>query len=181
MKGLREPNHSGVLRHKDTCMAEQFLPASAEVGVTAIVWGQGTMGRGSIVYMSVYGLCSNTPHAIQSFWPSTGVTFQEISTDVGLGPQLSRQSSRDGWGEMSRREGETEKRWMLLIRLGKISQLYGLWRRTLISSLSSFLPLSLCVIAFSDRANDSPSVVLAALDLSRKMALVLFSELPKMR
>ena len=98
MKGLREPNRSGVLRQKDTCMAEQFLPASAEVGVTAIVWGQGTIGRGSIVCMSVYGLCSNTPHANQSLWPSTGVTFQEISTDVGLGPQLSRQSSRKGWG-----------------------------------------------------------------------------------
>lgn len=70
---------------------------------------------------------------------------------------------------------------MLLIRLGKISQLYGLWRRTLISSLSFFLSLSLCVIAFSDKANDSLSVVLAASDLSHRTALVLFSELPKMR
>lgn len=100
MKGLREANHSGVLRPKDTCMAKQYLAASAEVGVTVIVWGQGTIGRESIVCMSSYGLCSNTPHAIQSLWPSNGVTFQEISTDVGLGPQLSRQSSREGWGGM---------------------------------------------------------------------------------
>ena len=70
---------------------------------------------------------------------------------------------------------------MLLIRLGKISQLYGLWWRTLISSLSSFLSRSLCIIASSDRADDSLSVVFAALDLSRRKALVLFSELPKMR
>lgn len=48
--------------------------------------------------MSVYGLCSNTPHAIQSLRPSAGVTFQEISTDVGLGPQLSRRNSREGLG-----------------------------------------------------------------------------------
>ncbi len=64
---------------------------------------------------------------------------------------------------------------MLLIRLGKISQLYGLWGRTLISSRSSFLSLSLCLIAFSDRVRDSLSVMLAAQDLSCRMTLVLFS------
>ncbi|KAK1905588.1 tRNA (guanine-N(1)-)-methyltransferase, partial [Dissostichus eleginoides] len=35
---------------------------------------------------------NNTPHTIQSLRLSTGVTFQEISTDVGLRPQLSRRS-----------------------------------------------------------------------------------------
>lgn len=50
---------------------------------------------------------------------------------------------------------------MLLITLGKILQLYGLWGRTLISSLSSFLSPSLGLIAFSDRVNDSLSVMLA--------------------
>lgn len=49
--------------------------------------------------MSVYvGLRSNIPHAIQSLRSSAGVTFQEISTDVGLGPQLSSRSSREGLG-----------------------------------------------------------------------------------
>lgn len=44
-------------------------------------------------------------------------------------------------GEMSRRETErpVEECWMSLIRLGKISQLYDLWGKTLISSLPSFL------------------------------------------
>ena len=56
---------------------------------------------------------------------------------------------------------ETGRRWLLLIRLGKISGLYGSWERTLIRFLSSFLSPSLCVIAFSDRADDSLSVMLA--------------------
>lgn len=55
--------------------------------------------------MSVYGLCSNTPHTIQPLRPSTGVTFQEISTDVGLGPQLSRRSSGEGQGGVKRAMG----------------------------------------------------------------------------
>lgn len=78
-------------------------------------------------------------------------------------------------------KGAREERWMLLIRFGKISQLYGLWERTLISSLSSFLFLSLYIIAFCDRANDSLCVMLAAYDLSHRMTLVLFFELHKMR
>lgn len=41
--------------------------------------------------------------------------------------------------------------------------------------LSSLLSPSLCVIAFSDRANDSLSFVLAAQDSSRRMTLVLCS------
>lgn len=99
MKGLRESSHSGLLRQKDTRMAGQILPPCAGVGVTAIVWGLQTMGRGRLVCMSVYvGLRSDIPHSVQSLRPSTGVTFQEISTDVGLGPQLSSQSSREGLG-----------------------------------------------------------------------------------
>lgn len=75
-----------------------------------------------------------------------GVTFQEISTDVRLGPQLSRRRSREGcggvkWVAWRKREG----RWMSLIRLGKISQLYGVWGRALISRVS--LPFFLCLCA----------------------------------
>ena len=44
------------------------------------------------------------PHTVQSLRPSTGVTFQEISTDVGLGPQLSRRSSGEGLGGVGKRE-----------------------------------------------------------------------------
>lgn len=44
MKGLREARHSGLLRKRDTRMAGQILPSSAGLGVTAIVWGLGTMG-----------------------------------------------------------------------------------------------------------------------------------------
>lgn len=52
---------------------------------------------------------------------------------------------------------------MSLIRLGKISQLYGVWGRALISCLSlPFYSLSLCLIAFTGRVNDSLSVILAA-------------------
>ena len=89
----------GLLRQKDTRMAGQILPPCAGVGVTAIVWGLRTMGWGRLVCMSVYvGLRSNIPNAIQSLRSSAGVTFQEISTDVGLGPQLSSRSSREGLG-----------------------------------------------------------------------------------
>lgn len=55
--------------------------------------------------ISVYGFCSNT---VQSLRPSTEVTVQEISTDVGLGPQLSCGRGGEGLGG-AKRVGESER------------------------------------------------------------------------
>lgn len=96
MKGLREASHSGLLRHK------RYTHGQTNFAFHRWSWGDshrvGTRDHGlreNCVYVCVQPLQQYSPR-----YPITqaGVTFQEISTDVGLGPQLSRRSSREGLG-----------------------------------------------------------------------------------
>lgn len=94
-RGLREARHSGVSKQKD---------AHGRTNVASKSWSWGDSHRvgnrdNGLRENCVYGLCSSTPHTIQSLRLSTWVTFQEISTDVGLRPQLSRRSSWGGGGQ----------------------------------------------------------------------------------
>lgn len=91
--------------------------------------------------MSVYGFCSKAPHTMKSLRLSARVTFQEISTDVGVGAPAVKmeQQGGSGWGETSRRE--RERVLDVPYQTWRDLQLYGLWRRTLISSPFAFFSL----------------------------------------
>lgn len=95
----KKANHSGGRwDRKLHAWPDKFCLQATGVRVTAIVWILWTFGWGRIEGVYLCGLYSCTRHTMQSPRPSTGVTVQEISTDVGLRPQLSRWSGRDGVG-----------------------------------------------------------------------------------
>lgn len=95
MKGLREASRGGLSRHK------RYTHGQTNFAFHGWSWGDshrvGTRDNGgrreNCVHVCVWPSQQYSPH-----YPITqaGVTFQEISTDVGLGPQLSRRSSREG-------------------------------------------------------------------------------------
>lgn len=146
MKGLEWASHSGLLGEKTHAWPDQFCPPTLESGWQQSCgdWAQWSEREWCVC---TYVCAAILPSAIQSL--KARVTFQEISTDVRLGPQLSRRSSGGGEGRFGRgeirEEREEKERWVLLIRLGKISQHYGLWGRASISCLS--LPFFLCLWA----------------------------------
>lgn len=140
MKGLEWASHSGLLGEKKKRQTHAW--PESEWQQSCGDWAQWSESEWCVC---MYVCAAILPSAVQSL--KARVTFQEISTDVRLGPQLSRRSS--GWGVFGRgeirEEREEKERWVLLIRLGKISQRYGLWGRALISCLS--LPFFLCLWA----------------------------------
>lgn len=88
-------------------MAGQILPFSAGVGVTAIVWGRGTMGEERIVCVC---LCTDFAAILPTLSNHSGRS--DISGNfhwcgTGAPAVKTEQQGGVGWGEMSSREKES--------------------------------------------------------------------------